>query len=123
MSKSNVTVMQKFYEKFALLKANIENMTVVAVSGPEPGLVLALQHHNADTGKESVIPIARLLTKEDIDQMLPNFQMTAAIEHLFKEAIAIEARKHPSEFGHGQVHPLFSNELLNSKEFKAACGL
>ena len=103
----SVTTVQKLYEKFVMLSRNSDKLSVVVVKSP-PSLVVTIED---DDG--TLIPIARLLDKLEIDQMIPNFDLTEKLSLMFHEALVIDKRVSPDEFGDGSVHPFFTEEFLN----------
>lgn len=102
-----VTAAQKLYEKFVMLSRNSDKLSVVVVQSP-PCLVVSIKD---DDG--TLTPVARLLTKPELDQMVPDFDRTEKLSLMFSEALATEERVNPNEFGDGSVHPLFTEEFLN----------
>ena len=103
----SVTAAQKLYEKFVMLSRNSKNLTVVMVTAPEPCLVVAVESEDG-----GVTPLARLLTKPELDEMVPDFDRGAKLASMFHEAIAVDERVFPEDFGDGSVHPLFTEEFL-----------
>ena len=103
----SVTAAQKLYEKFVMLSRNSDKLSVVVVQSP-PCLVVSIED---DDG--TLTPIARLLTKPELDQMVPDFRRTEKLSLMFREALATDKRVSPDEFGDGSVHPLFTEEFLN----------
>ncbi len=103
-----VTVAQKLFEKFVMLSANDARLTVVLVREPRPSVVVALQEEDGD-----LTPLARLLTKEEIDGMVPDFDKTRKLALAFREARAVDSRTRSEEFGDGKPHPLFSMDGLD----------
>ena len=102
-----VTVAQKLYEKFVMLSHNTDALTVVMVKSPQPCVVVAIED---DEGR--LTPIARLLTKNELDDMVPDFERSEKLALMYREALAAETRRHPSDFGDGSVHPFFTEEFL-----------
>lgn len=105
---NQVTVAQKLFEKFVMLSANNARLTVVMVREPRPSVIVALEEDGGD-----LTPLAQLLTKEDIDRMVPDFEKTRTLALAFREARAIDQRTRSEEFGDGTPHPLFSLESLD----------
>ena len=103
-----VTVAQKLFEKYVMLSANNARLTVVMVRDPRPAVVVALQE---DDG--GFTPLARLLTKEEIEGMTPDFDKTRKLALAFQEARAVDHRTRSEEFGDGKPHPLFSMDGLD----------
>ena len=102
-----VTAAQKLYEKFVMLSRNSDKLSVVVVQSP-PCLVVSIED---DDG--TLTPVARLLTKPELDQMVPDFRRTEKLSLMFREALATDKRVSPDEFGDGSFHPLFTEEFLN----------
>lgn len=102
-----ITVAQKLFEKFVMLSSNDTRLTVVMVRDPRPAVVVALQEDNG-----AFTPLARLLTKEELDGMVPDFEKTERLALAFREARAVDRRTRSEEFGDGVPHPLFSTEAL-----------
>jgi len=71
-------IAQKMYEKFHMLKHSTDQLEItVADRGDRPVWVLAIRTEH------SFIPIAKLLTEEDINELTPKFEVTEKLKDIF----------------------------------------
>jgi hypothetical protein len=81
---------QKLYEKLRLAQL-FQTRVMMATSDGEPGLYLC-----ADGGK-GVVPIARLLTQEAVEQLAPDFEKSEMIHEFFETMEIVDPRDEDSD--------------------------
>ena len=95
-------IAQKIYEKFHMLKHSTDQLEItVAKRGKRPVWVLAIRTEH------SFIPIAKLLTEEDINEMTPEFDFTEKVNNIFDHMVTKDNRltKQPFDLDDFQTSP------------------
>lgn len=120
----DVTVGQKLYEKFVMLCANDQKLSVTFVKRPKvhrfgervmaPEVIVGYQHEDG-----GFTPLAALLTKRDIDEMYPMFEQGKKLAAVYREQRAADLRSRPDEFGKTGRNPAFTDEAIDAMQLDA----
>jgi hypothetical protein len=100
------TAFQKLYEKYLLAKRNPEMLRVmVARSGNTPCVVLTMDK----------TPIAKLLTKRELDTLEPDFDVSEIINDHYTKAAELDPRTKLEDFNvNSEFDHMFSHEVIDS---------
>jgi hypothetical protein len=90
MTMTEKCVYQKLYEKLRMAQL-YQVRVMVATNEGQPGLYLCA------TGLDGVVPIARLLTHEELDQVTPDFEKSDLIHEFFETMEIVDPRDEDSE--------------------------
>ena len=99
---NDVTVSQKFFEKFLMLCRNDEELDIVVT---ECGSVVVCYGES--------VPLAKLLTKDEILAMTPNVDSSVKLKTLFEIAKPKTKGSKPDDFGTGKQNTYFTNKMLD----------
>lgn len=120
----DVTVGQKLYEKFVMLCANDERLSVTFVRRPKMHrfgervmgveVIVGFKHEDG-----SFTPLAALLTKQDIEEMRPMFEAGEKLAAVYREQRAADLRSRPDEFGKTGRNPAFTDEAIDAMQLDA----
>lgn len=99
---NDVTVSQKFFEKFLMLCRNDEDLNIVVT---ECGSVVVCYGES--------VPLAKLLTKDEILALTPSVDASVKLKTLFDAAKPKTKGLKPNDFGTGEQNPFFTNKMLD----------
>tara|TARA_R100001377_G_C3143719_1_gene93661 strand:- start:176 stop:493 length:318 start_codon:yes stop_codon:yes gene_type:complete len=99
---NDVTVSQKFFEKFLMLCRNDEELDIVVT---KCGSVVVCYGEST--------PLAKLLTKDEILAMVPHVSSSVRLKTLFEIAKPKTKGKKPKDFGTGKQNTYFTNKMLD----------
>lgn len=115
----DVSVAQKLYEKYVMLCANDNRLTVTIARRPKialdgtvgmiPDVIVGYQHPDG-----GFTPLASLLTKAEIDQMDPDFEAGGKLAVAFRKERKEDQRQRPEEFGESGQNPAFADAAITA---------
>ena len=106
-----VTILQKLYEKYLMTVRGAEGDFVPMIVSDENdprGVAMVICRQEGD----KVTPIAKLLTKENIEAMTPKHEASESLVELFEMMCQHDSRKDPSEFGSGEQNKMLDVDVI-----------